>query len=107
MRDTCVKGDAAAEYEELIAPFSPASEKASMREVFGATEEDINRLRIVSLQEVRNAANRRTSLTCRQTYDVASNRSCMPGKPFGFCSAWSSQKDICCAGRPRQAGRAI
>jgi len=41
-----------AEYEQLIPPFSPAAEKASMREVFGATEDDVNRLRIVSLQEV-------------------------------------------------------
>ena len=44
--------DQRAEYEELISPYSPASEKASMREVFGATEDDVNRLRIVSLQEV-------------------------------------------------------
>lgn len=41
-----------AEYEELVPPFSPAAEKASMREIFGATEEDVDRLRIVSLQEV-------------------------------------------------------
>lgn len=41
-----------AEYDELIPPYSPAAEKASMREVFGATEDDVNRLRIVSLQEV-------------------------------------------------------
>lgn len=41
-----------AEYEQLIPPFSPAAEKASMREVFGATEDDVNRLRIVSLQEI-------------------------------------------------------
>ena len=43
-----------AEYEELIAPFSPAADKASMRDVFGATEDDVSRLRIVSLQEVQS-----------------------------------------------------
>lgn len=41
-----------AEYEQLIPPFSAAAEKASMREAFGATEDDVNRLRIVSLQDI-------------------------------------------------------
>ena len=56
MQGSCTEDNIAAEYEDLIPPLSPASEKASMREVFGATEDDISRLRIVSLQEVRSTS---------------------------------------------------
>lgn len=41
-----------AESEQILTPGSPAAEKASLREVFGATEEDVDKLRIVSLYEV-------------------------------------------------------
>lgn len=41
-----------ADYDGLIPPGSQASQIVNMREIFGATEDDADRLRIVSLQEV-------------------------------------------------------
>lgn len=49
-----------AENELLITAGTPAAEKASIREVFGATEEDVNKLRIVSLYEVCSSHSGRT-----------------------------------------------
>ena len=44
------------ESEQLLTPSSSAAGTASIREVFGATEEDADKLRIVSLYEVRSLA---------------------------------------------------
>ena len=40
-----------AEKDELLAQDSEAAKQADMRDIFGATESDVNRLRIVSLHE--------------------------------------------------------
>lgn len=41
-----------AEYEPLIPPNSPAAEAVNIPKIFGATSDDTDRLRIVSLYEV-------------------------------------------------------